>query len=205
MRFRCLLVGLATLAMTMAARADGIFASGGLSGFGDPNTQVMIIDVSPLLSVSLGGDAVGTLSNQVISGETISFDYTMPGTGTFGGSAIHVYRNILNGSGNIIDTFRIDTDGGATAHITYGSDTPINLNGSTHLVDLLPAFPDLVASPTPLTLVSFCPSTGCGTVNGTQDISLEFVADVPEGPNMILLSSAFLAIAFAFRRRWQVQ
>lgn len=191
-----------TLGLSVAAQADAIFTASGSAGTGsDPNDDVTLSSFS---SVSIGGNGLGQLTSVTTSSTEINFNYTMPGTGNFGGGSIDVYRDILDESGNVEGVFRLQTDGGSTAHISYGSD--VNITGSTHLVNLFPTATDLVDNGTVQSVVSFCPSTGCGTVDAAgDDLSTVFTvtpfstnvgtSNTPETRNIGFLALLLLGLA----------
>ena len=160
---------------------------------------------------------MGVLSNIVVNGEVIKFNYTLPGTGFFPGG-IDVFRYLLEPGGAHSDTFRFctevacgaPTDGGSTAFITFASDTAIDLTGSTHLVDLFSGFPDLTEDGSFQNLVSVCPQAGCGTSNPGDDISTFFQArsplpggdsTLPEPSSIAFGSMALFCVVLAKRRR----
>ena len=106
---RCLYsrIALLTVALSVGARADAIFTATGSAGTGsDPVDEVMLNNFE---NVSIGGNGLGKLASVTTSGTEVDFDYTLPGTGNFGGGSIDVYRDILDQSGNVEGMFRLQT------------------------------------------------------------------------------------------------
>ena len=187
----CYLALIALTAFSMGAHADIVLDTQGSAGLGaDPFTIILIRDASgEPLSVSLGQDKKGTLSNINVSGELMTFDYTLPGTGTWGTFPLDGFIDLLDGS-TVSDIFRIQFDANsATAHITFASDTAYDTGGSVHFADL-PETPGAG----PYTVAEFA-ATGNGDINGA------FVVDTPEPSSVLGLGLALLGTGLSTVKR----
>lgn len=186
----CYLALIALTAFSMGAHADIMLNTQGSAGLGtDPFTIVLIRDAGGPVSVSLGQDKKGTLSNINVSGELMTFDYTLPGTGTWGLFSFDGFLDLLDGS-TVSDVFRIQFDANsATAHVTFASDTAYDTGTSQQ-------FPGIQEVPgVGLYTVAPITATGNGDINGA------FVVDTPEPSSVLGLGLALLGTGLSTVKR----
>jgi hypothetical protein len=201
---RPLQLAVALVALTLAAHADTTdISTSGFGNAGDPNDLILINDAFQAPTVTLGGNASGTIGNVNLTtlgdGEILTFTYTLAGTGVFGstGDTFDFYSLLYEpwDPSQVSDTFRFQATGGtSTATITFASDTSIDLTGSTQLVSRSAVETGLYQ-----TMLSF------GPPNPTiGDISGQFeVASAPEPSTVAPIGMALIGIGLGSLRRRQ--
>ena len=185
-------LGLAVLVLTMGAAADPLFTSG--SPAADPFDRVIIANGS----VSLGGDAAGTLSNVVFNDDVLTFTYTLALNHTDHtqdgkwSQNYDFYTTILDTSNPTVtdDIFRIQTiEGTGNAIVTFAFGTGVDLTGSTD------SGMDSSGTPGFHTLATFAPSPANG-----GDIGGDFEVFLPEPSLLGWLGVALAGVALGMRK-----
>ena len=192
-------LAVALVAFTLAARADTTdVTTSGFFAAGDPNDLILINDAFQAPTVTLGGDAAGSIGNVNLSmvggGEILTFTYTLAGGGSFG-ATFDLYTLLYEAGdpSQVSDTFRIQGAlGSDTASITFASDTTIDLTGSRQLVNRSAVETGLYQ-----TVASFGPPNP-----KIGDIAGQFqVASAPEPSVVVPIGMALIGLGLGSRKR----